>query len=488
MTTPESAVIPGSASQPGEQSREIRHAFVPATSLNSSTSSCSSGIDSGYASQRETPTYKSAIQLDLAKAFSKKQRHLHPFYDIAIPEQTYQRFEDLQKEFAKPFYNFLRKSYCNLGHVSTKLIVMGESRESAKPCVVVQCEDRIAAKVKQFFKKKEVKAQYQPPDRNLGFPALEVFVRPQAPSQKAMLVDRDITVEAEASASGHLEYSSGSRIRTFMDDGTERVATLGGFIKLSYGQYGTVYGLTVGHVFFENTATEIALNNDTDQMPSVNETCKDDDDEEGEDDNDCDSDSVILDFGLSDPSDFEERGIPETDFESEIENDGLTANENKKRTEAERPPKADTTSHQKWAKAGRVFGISPPLGSLKLGGDKDWALIKLENGRPSSGTGSWKINPTLVNGLSPNYNPDSFTTALGRRVIMLTNGISSDEGDKDTQASETLSFATMDHLLQKREGRLGTEFSFLMLSLSNDFTKTYNLRFSDRKGRICISS
>ena len=440
----------------------------------------SSGSDSGYGSLDKSPTsLQQTSSSGLAKAF-KKKRYLLPFDDISIPEVTYNRFEDLQRQFGKLFYNFLKKSYTNPGHVSAKLIVMGDSRETAKPCVVVQCEDTIAAKVKQFFRKKEVKSHYQPHDQDPSFPDLEVFVQPYPPRLRALYTEQDVWRE-RSPITGAIYHPKvlGSRIKTLAGDGSERIATLGGFIWVSHSGYETIYGLTVGHIFsapldfveddrgvemVEDGLREMIINSD------------DEDDHDGDNNGD---DSAILDFGLHQDDAFE-RIILNLENEQDNTND---ANERSLST----PDDHDADSSKPspaclWTKVSRtVYTSSLPRGS-KLGDNKDWALLEFTRGWPVPGDAPQDFGLYSMDTPSIRYSPDSFEIALGRPVMILTPPISqSYQGNLRNQPTP---FRRLDSPRNYREGYLMTTFSFLMLSSGSDFTKTYGLKFSDGDGRL----
>ena len=121
---------------------------------------------------------------------------------------------------------------------------MGEERESAKPWVFIQCDNKVASKIKRFYKKKEVKLQYQPDDPTL--PKLEVFVHPHPPSLKAMFIEEDVWGYDNAL---NIPDLHGFKIKANANDGRDCVATAGGFLKVQTLDGYRLYGLTVGHIF-----------------------------------------------------------------------------------------------------------------------------------------------------------------------------------------------------------------------------------------------
>ena len=435
---------------------------IPEVVAKSSTPSCNSGVDSGYASQNGTPTSDPAITLDLTKAFGVKKRQLCTFNDISIPETTFHRFEDLQREFAKPLYNFLHTHYSNLGYVSMKLIVLGETHGNAKPCVLVQCEDKIAAKVKQFFKKKQVKSQYQPRDPQSGFPDLEVFVCPRPPQPMAMFLEQDVWGEVDP-LSGVLGHSAGhgSRIKASADDGSYRIATLGGFVRVSVNQDEGIYGFTVGHIF-QNGLDNMAKNQNMGMIDnSYHERMIDEyEDDDDNDDYEDDDDSVILDFDFSN----EDKTTARQMNEDELPEQGFYSMEE---------------SGAAWTTVGRTLCISS--GGFEPGDDKDWALLELAQGWPirqSSSPGSGLLS---MNDPSLKYNPNSLGAARGRPVILLTSPVT--RRDKEGLVDQLGSSRTGTTLPYGRKGYLRNDSSFLMLSSGNRFTTTYNLQFSDGGGK-----
>ena len=427
-------------------------------------------FDSGYSSQHTSPGSPShkPSTFDLTKAFTKRRRELYSFDDIPIPEATYNRFADLQREWGKLLYQLLRKNVTPIDLVSIRLVVMGESREDARPCVVVQCDKKIAAKVKRFYKREDVRSHYQPLDPSLGFPDLEVLVYPQAPSLRAAISgDRWVEVEDDC-----IEFAEpmvhGLRVRTIGDDGSAKVATLGGFVQVSWGQSKKVFGLTAGHVFRD---VEECVN----EKDAEDSQANDDDDNSDEiDEIDDDHGSVVLHFQDNYPG---KDSADESEIKSQTAEDEEAVDIESKHDDAKASGKGSKSPPASWSKLGRLFQLSSNSTNAQLPGNQDWALIELEV------NSDW-FKQLLRSELHERDTPILETSSkppeagCGQKLRILcphdlesTQVSSSSKGSHDSKAQRLSRLGL--------EASLEDEFSFLMLPSASDFTKTYGLKLSD---------
>ena len=487
---------------------------LPQTPQKPEKHSHCSGVDSGYASQDVTPSGETvpghlanpapsspsrlSHSIRIAQRLRRK-RQLRLFDDIAIPEATYNRFQDLQLKFGKPLSDFLWSRCCSPGHVSAKLLVMGENRETAKPCVIVHCEKPVAAKIRQFFKKENVKSQYQPRDGGSRFPSLEVFVHPCPLLQMAVWLgkcswDGNSTPEPVL-ASAEMGY--GRKMSVIGKD--ERVATLGGFIVVSHGTHLKVYGMTVGHAFQTDPQNptqhpEIrgldivrggvnAFNrNNTDIDKS--EDWKEYNDEDEEDNDGDDDDLVSLELSSEQFYGGEDHHNVELDTENRVLHPDHSSEDDSRMLSVHYSAEAFETTSSRETKdcvpPGERLYVSNGLGLGEVGEDRDWALLELRQEalfHQDSETG--QTAPT-IDIPSINYQGVSFESAFNRSVIILSwCGTTQSKDSKDhciDCKNSTEDFGN------HRHGYLGPRLSFLMLSSGRSFTETYSLRFSDSDG------
>src|SRR5437762_3036341 len=151
-----SQIITGPTSRP---TPPLAASTAPKTSV--SESDASGGTDSGYVSQvttrgNGTPetgcenTFVHKVVLPPPKLFQRKVTRLRPF-DTEIPEAVRNRFCDLKELFDKPLYEYLSNERDSVGSIAIRLKVLGKTEETAKPWVVVLCDQSISKLVKQYF-------------------------------------------------------------------------------------------------------------------------------------------------------------------------------------------------------------------------------------------------------------------------------------------------------------------------------------------------
>ena len=258
-----------------------------------SPDSTSSGIDSGYASARSTPSKKDSEEDKFSNIvpsrplglFQRKVK-LKPF-DQEIAQSTQDRFADLTELFSEPLYDYLKKARIRHGAISLKLKVLGENEADAKPWIIVQCDEAASKKVKQFFNLQQVKNEYQP--RGLGPPSLPFFnilIESRPPRLIARTSDAEIpNIAWWGEAVWREDWGNVAALDTLcgraikvMDHLAARTATLGGIIKVVYSdnKYG-LYGMTAGHVIAEKQV-------DLDAVGTIS-SCNIDEEEDGNDDN-----------------------------------------------------------------------------------------------------------------------------------------------------------------------------------------------------------
>ena len=114
--------------------------------------------DSGYGSSKSTLDGKSseAEKSELEHRVSRRlfsrlrKKKLKPF-DQEISQAVQDRFSDLTELFGPSLYAFLLERRVKYNAISIKLKVLGEDERSAKPWVVVQCDEAASKPIRNFF-------------------------------------------------------------------------------------------------------------------------------------------------------------------------------------------------------------------------------------------------------------------------------------------------------------------------------------------------
>jgi hypothetical protein len=188
-----------------------------------------SGNDSGYGSAVSTPDSNRHIFINKSKASGPV------FYDRSIPDELKDRFFDLKVQYTRSLWEAVSKGKkgANPGDIALKLKYMGDSEDTARLYIVVQCERRIARRVKTFF-------------------AQEHIVKDLRPDFEVHVVDKGLIRLSDCEAidvlaeTGDRSTLCGMQIRFDMD-GVFSLATFGGLVVATSAREKSLYGLTAGH-------------------------------------------------------------------------------------------------------------------------------------------------------------------------------------------------------------------------------------------------
>ncbi|KAM5348998.1 hypothetical protein ACJ41O_008821 [Fusarium nematophilum] len=171
-------------------------------------------------------------------------------FDKPVDEATIARFSHLCSQVEKPLLSYVRSEtrWRKYRPIAIRMMILGQTLEDAKPCIVVLCMEHLSKKVRKFFDNDSIKALCQPNDETLS--PFEVYVVGQSPETKQG--DEDVAVFAplpkfELSI---VETYCGLPILVEQLSGTRR-CTFGGLIKVNRSTYPWIYGLTVGHILFD---------------------------------------------------------------------------------------------------------------------------------------------------------------------------------------------------------------------------------------------
>ena len=404
---------------------------VPSKNAFRVDSSPADSTDSGYGSMCDVTTQENdgqqaTFDRSRSKLFSRRVTKLK-VYDKEIPKPVEERFIDLMELFDGPLCSHLSRFNCSSSAMSICLKVLGESEATAKPWVLVQCEEGISKRVKSFFNQRAVKMEFQPHTTDLSLPVLEVIVSKRPPRQMA---SRGPTV-ATCSSSRDPITLCGRAIRVSESD-QSCVGTIGGVVKVETDNEFTLYGLTAGHLV-------------TDPAFDANKTSHDASSDESEEDVfDRDEDDLY-----SEESDFEiEVDGSEEELETKKAVQSLTLSQIPENLPVE----------VNWTEIGHVHATSND--ERKISKDFDWALIELSDQyycTPNFMVLQDNEHPFVVGRELREPARRSMRTQAGRTVVLL-GGISG-----------------------ARWGRLMMR-SFLKLPSARAFIETYTVVLSDDSG------
>jgi hypothetical protein len=221
--------------------------------------------DSGYASRNPScrsskfsnPSEGPPVFILESKLFRRKTQKLHE-YKKEIPRSTWDRFyamhdlhgqrllDSLSTQRAFDTLTKRRRNYSSHS-VSTKLKVLGETEATAKPWVVVRCDQTDYRGVRNYYNQKHVIADYEGPHADADLPSLKIIIHPRAPELSA--ANEHPGIYASWPAEEYIETLCGQVIRV-SNSSQAKFATLGGIIKIATSEDEfMLYGLTVGHVF-----------------------------------------------------------------------------------------------------------------------------------------------------------------------------------------------------------------------------------------------
>lgn len=414
------------------QALSRRKAVSDASSLEESTidSQDEKFTDSGYASRNSScrsskssnPNEGSPVFILDGKRFRRKARKLQP-YNKEIPQSTRDRFNALDELHERPLLDYLsrqrvidsltkRRRKFGPFSISRKLKVLGETEATAKPRVVVFCDEADYKGVRNFYDQKHVIADYQGPHPDADLPSLEVIVHPRGPQ---LLAANDYPgIYASWANDDNLETLCGQVIGV-RESSEAKIATLGGIIKIATSEDEfMLYGLTAGHVFQRDV-----FGNDQDSEL----------DSEGEDE------GIEL-FCIEEMFELDLESFSGQDLET---------------TPDSSSPSQRIELGNECPRVGHVVVTSSETSDSK--GDLDWALVEIED--------LSLFRPNLITEKGP-----------GQRHLT-KRGLSEFISSPQPEANRAV--LVLSGLGGIKEGLLSTYPSFIKLPSSDNFIKTYNL-------------
>ena len=453
---------------------EMGHSGVERLSTNTSPDKDPvDRADSGYGSSASTPDGKLSeiekfelehkVSRQLFSRFRKIK--LRPF-DQEISQAVQNRFSDLTELFGPSLYTFLVKKRVRYNAISIKLKVLGKDERSARPWVVVQCDEAASKPIKNFFDQPEVKSQYRPGDSEPHLPSFDVVIHPRAPVSLATSHLANVYGNSWAD----VETLCGRLIKIGSPD-EPHIATLGGVIMVetSRGKF-MLQGLTAGHILTQEPTT--GHGNGRESPSTYIDTAH----------SSCETAPTYLkpevqkvENGLvHDVGHPQEQEDGESTASSELDEEyfeidlAVEIDKATKGPTSFRDSTLDITTQdsqkQSWSKIGSIYSTSRDVharleADQQSGSDQDWALVNIE--------------PEM-------YRPNLLADQPSRGFYVELTELSG-ELDKPEGSRAVLLVSGIGGL---KRGSLSLSPSFLMLGQAKSFTKTYNLVLHDVPGMI----
>ena len=422
-----------------------------------STSKPFDGTDSGYASLAPTPDKGT-----LAHKFFKRTPKKLSIFEKDVPDAVKTRFQDLSVLFNEPLYRYLRKHGAIFTAISIKLKYAGECEATAKPWIIVQCDESASKRVRRFFNQQQLKAQYQPRDAQFPDVGFGLLVHGTPP--------KEIATDSEHYICGDMWDGAatlcGMPIKICTSNET-RLATLGGLIKVVSSEGIQLYGMTAGHVVTREDFAQEAVDDDghaygkqstedescTVDSTSVAGATKDEPIDEASVtvDQSCDGDKYDEDHDES-----SEQGDDEEEYEFDLN----SVHRQQGMSDIDLPALSQCLRRSDllrsyWPKLGHVSFVSHQSASNN---DLDWALIHLKD--PNLCRPNFLAFPDYENefGVSGSLRegPRRLTRATHSREVLLLSGMAG-----------------------LKRGKLATSFGYLMIGPVKQFNEIYNVSMSE---------
>lgn len=272
-------------------------------------------------------------------------------FDKSVDSYTLNRFSLVQEQIEKPLLDYICRKTPRRRYrpIALRLMVLGWSEDTAKPCIVVLCPEEQSKRVRKFFDKSHVIALCRPEDDTA--PSFDVFVRGRAPETKHGDEDVDIFIPIVEGCEGYTDETyCGQPIIIQGDLSIARRCTFGGIIStVSWDGERRLYGLTVGHVLLDDSDNDLALDD--------------------------------WDFQLSDSESEDELGPEETESLSAIHDSQLASEGNHGSFASWASSKMSKIGCISKESLGQI--VTPSMMGEDAGGYYDWALIEMKQHKPN---------------------------------------------------------------------------------------------------------
>ena len=425
----------------------------PSPSPSPLTSKPSNGTDSGYASFVPTPEKETRTQ-----KFLKRTPKKLSIFEKDVPDTVRDRFHDLCVLFNEPLYRYLGKHGVIFTAISIKLKYAGESEATAKPWIIVQCDEGARKTVRRFFNQQQLKAHYQPRDAQFPDVDFSLLVHGTPPKQMATNSEHYICGDV-------LDWAAtlcGKPIKICTSNET-RLATLGGLIKVVSQEGSQLYGMTAGHIITpENFVQDVVDKDDRtygkryteDRFSAVNNTSVAGATEDG-----CTNEDSTTDDESCDGENDHEEGSKQGEDEEEYELDLGAVDGQQKKSSIDPAALSQCLRRSdllqfRWPKLGHLSSVSHQPASKH---DLDWALVKFQD--PSL------YRPNLLV-----FPESTYESGVSARLIEGPRRL-----PRATRSRDVLLLSGMAGL---KRGKLATSFGYLMIGPVKQFNEVYNVSMS----------
>ena len=328
--------------------------------------------DSGYASLTTSTTATSDIadQKSLATANAiELHRRLRPstklyrFNGRDLTSNERARSRDLKSlvENALPEYFRQRSKPYNPRLLIIQPCILGETRDTARPWLVIGCDPAIKRTVKSFFKRQDIIAELRPTN---NLPTFDQHVCDRRLLLTSGGRNQEVVVWLKNGQKPGTGSACGLRLRTTENE-CEVHGTLGGIIEVKHNSGGIVrYGLTTGHFFGDKTWIHLPPNS-VEQPESVEQI-----DTNSTTDRPPGTTALVINVSESEQWDDDSTDDDMEDYEIEVGGvDDAFARASQEESQLD-------PTDGKWVPFGRVAHVS--YGSRgRNTGNQDWALIEL---------------------------------------------------------------------------------------------------------------
>ncbi|KAK2603664.1 hypothetical protein QQS21_004137 [Conoideocrella luteorostrata] len=207
-------------------------ALMPTIQGESKSCDTCTGIDSGYISIASTPD-----RADDAFPTSQPEGPTLKFIDRPIPEDLKDRFHDFKIQYTRSLLDAVSKGKKNarIGDISMKLKYKSCVDDTAQLYIIVQCENRVAKRVKAFFAQQHIV-------RDLGSDFMVHILN--KPLMRLLLGE---TVQVLAEEAKDRNTFCGMKVSMKVNN-ISNTATFGGLIMACHGIKRVLYGMTAAHV------------------------------------------------------------------------------------------------------------------------------------------------------------------------------------------------------------------------------------------------
>ena len=204
--------------------------------------------DSGYASEASTPKKQTSDDTPIRhriKSLPPRSVIKLRRYNKAIPLATQRRFDDLLDFVCHPLRTFILDARVKYTGVLMRVETLGETEDSAKPWVIVQCDSSMLRKVKQFFEQPQIKSQFRPNTEETNLPSLDVCFCDRPP---CLMGAASAPVWRHPAAPSFAQSLCGAAV-VYGDANTGQTAVIGGIIEVKhFTGKSNFYAMKVAHL------------------------------------------------------------------------------------------------------------------------------------------------------------------------------------------------------------------------------------------------